>query len=219
MSKLTDLADTESDTSAEALSALTELRKQAARKARIEANAAELEWKRMEASKDEAHIYTFLGPVDLESTQVCIDSIGQWHREDPDRPIEIVFNSPGGGVMDGLALFDYIHEIREKGTRIDTVVLGSAASMAGVLLQAGEKRILGKHAYMMIHEVSAGAIGSMSKLEDATAFLKQLQGRLLTILASRSNLTEDEIKEKWERKDWWLSAEEALELGFADEIR
>ena len=216
MSNPVDLADAEG-TAVDP--ELQNLRAQLARKARIEANAAELEWKRMEASKDEAHIYTFLGPVNLESTQVCIDSLGQWHRENPDRPIELVFNSPGGGVMDGLALFDYIHEIRNAGTRVDTVVLGLAASMAAVLLQAGERRVLGRHAYTMIHEISSTAIGSMSELKDTTKFTEQLQDRLLDILAERATISRDEIQEKWERKDWWLSSEEAVELGFADEIR
>lgn len=210
---------TNEDTDAPESDALERLRIAVARKSEIEADAAEVEWRRMEASKDEARIYTFTGPITLDSTQYCIDHLGQWHREDPARPIQIVFNSPGGGVMDGLALYDYIHEIRSQGTRVDTVVLGFAASMAAVLLQAGEERIVGRHAYTMIHEVSSQAIGSMSELEDATKFTKQLQGRLLDILADRSTLSRDEIETKWARRDWWISSEEAVELGFADTIR
>lgn len=199
--------------------ALDRLRHELARKARIEADAAELEWKRMEASKDEAHLYSFLDPVMMESTQLCMDTVGQWYREDPERPIEIVLNSPGGAVMHGLALVDFIHELRDNGAEINVCVLGMAASMAAVILQAADNRIMGKHAYLMIHEVSSAAIGSMSEIKDTAAFTERLQDRILDLFASRANLNRDEIKQKWERKDWWMDATEAVEAGFADEVR
>lgn len=210
-----DVADNET-TPTDSLDAL---RRELARKAHIEANAAELEWKRMEASKDEAHIYSFLDPVMLESTSLCMDTIGQWFRENPHRPIEIVLNSPGGAVMHGLALVDYIHELRSAGATINVVVLGMAASMAAVILQAAEKRIMGKHAYLMIHEVSSAAIGTMSEIKDTAAFTERLQDRILDLFAERASISRDEIKEKWERKDWWMDATEAVAAGFADEVR
>lgn len=199
--------------------ALRRLRDALGRKAEIEAKAAELEWKRMEASKDEAHIYSFLDPVMLESTQLCMDTVGQWFRENPDRPIEIILNSPGGAVMHGLALVDYLHELRDKGATINIVVLGMAASMAAVLLQAAEHRVIGRHAYIMIHEISSAAIGSMSEIKDTAAFTERLQDRILDLLAERSTMERNEIKDRWERKDWWMDATEAVEAGFADEVR
>jgi ATP-dependent Clp endopeptidase proteolytic subunit ClpP len=215
MSNAIDIADDEKQPSI----SLDNLRHQLARKATIEADAAEQEWKRMQASKDEAHIYSFLDPVVLESTQNCMDVIGQWYREDPERPIEIVLNSPGGAVIHGLALVDFITELRAQGAHIDIVILGMAASMAAVIAQAAERRIMGKHAYMMIHEVSSAAIGSMSEIQDTAKFTERLQDRILDLFASRANVSRDEIKEKWERKDWWMDANEAVTAGFADEVR
>lgn len=200
--------------------ALASLRKALAKKTKYEAKAVAAEWKRMEASKDEARIYSFIGPVGVASVQLCMDTIGQWAREDAKRPIRIVFNSPGGSVMDGLALYDYIQEIKDTyGTTIDTVALGTAASMAAVLLQAGDKRVIGKHAYLMVHEVSGESIGSMSEIQDQAKFTERLQNQLLDILAERTKLPRKEIKDKWERKEWWIDATEALELGFCDEIQ
>jgi ATP-dependent Clp protease protease subunit len=94
-----------------------------------------------------------------------------------------------------------------------------AASMGGILLQAGSHRVLAPNAYMLIHEVSSLAWGGASELEDEVAFVKRLQDRILDILAERSTMTRQQIARKWKRKDWWLDAPEALRLGFVDEIR
>lgn len=188
-------------------------------KAEIEAEACRDELHRMKHSKDEARIYSFTSSVGRDSSEYCMNTLGQWFRENPDKPIEIVFNSPGGSVIDGLALFDYIKELQSNGAEINTVSLGYAASMAGVLLQAGERRTMGQHAFLMIHEVSSGAIGNINKLEDEVAFCKRIQDQLLDILAERATISKTSIKRKWKRQDWWLDANEALELGFCDAIR
>jgi ATP-dependent protease ClpP protease subunit len=90
--------------------------------------------------------------------------------------------------------------------------------MGGILLQAGDERVIGKNAHLMIHEISAGAVGKLSEIEDEAKFCAMLSDRLVDILAERSTLTPTQIKRRWKRKDWWLSAEEAVELGFADRI-
>jgi ATP-dependent protease ClpP protease subunit len=71
---------------------------------------------------------------------------------------------------------------------------------------------------MLIHEISSIGIGKMSELEDEIKFLKRLQERCLEILADRSNLSKQQIKTRWTRKDWWLDAEETVKYGFADRI-
>lgn len=151
--------------------------------------------------------------------QECIEDLGTWRRQDPKQPIKIIFNSPGGSVFEGLALYDYIQETRESGTRVDTMALGMAASMGGVLLQAGETRTMSRHSYLLIHEVSAGAMGNVSELEDELKFTKRLQDRLLSILSERASMTKQQIARKWKKTDWWLDAQEALALGFCDEVK
>lgn len=189
------------------------------RRTRLQADELEEQARFRAASEYHNRIYTFDGPVQRGSVADCIGQLGLWRRQDPAQPIQIVFNSPGGSVFDGLALYDFIQELRGSGTRVDTMALGMAASMGGVLLQAGEERVMSRHSYLLIHEVSSGAIGSMSELEDEVKFSKRLQNRLLDILAERSTLSADQIARKWKRKDWWLDAHEAHELGFCDEVR
>lgn len=171
------------------------------------------------AKAEENRIYTFYGAVSSGSVGPALKALGEWHRRAPHEPIEIIFNSPGGSVLDGLALYDYIHELRHRGTPINTVTMGMAASMGGILLQAGEKRIASKNALILIHEVSMGAGGKMSEIEDELAFGKKLQQKCLDILAERSTMTARQINTKWQKKDWWLDANEALKLGFVDEVR
>jgi ATP-dependent Clp endopeptidase proteolytic subunit ClpP len=171
------------------------------------------------ANATEHRILTFYGEVGAESVARALTELGIWARRDPGLPIKVIFNSPGGSVFDGLALFDYLRELQADGHHITTVGLGMAASMGGVLLQAGQHRVMGRNAYMLIHEVSSLAWGNASELEDEVAFTKRLQDRLLDILAERSTLSKAQIARRWKRRDWWLSAQEALDLGFIDEIR
>lgn len=179
------------------------------------ATVRESDWK---AAAYQHHIYNFFGPIDRAKAADCLETMAFWARRDPGCEITIVWNSPGGSVIDGLALYDELLALREDGHFITTVARGMAASMGAVLLQAGNRRIIGKNAHMLIHEISYGAMGSFGEVQDEVAFAKQLQDKLLDILAERSTLSKQRIKNRWERRDWWLGADEVLKNGFADEI-
>ena len=170
------------------------------------------------ADASEAHVYTFYAPVEAESVAACIAELGQWSRREPGSPITVIFNSPGGSVLDGLALFDYLRRLRSTGHHVTTVAIGRAASMGAVLLQAGDHRVIGGNAFLLIHEVSHSSAGKVSELEDGVEFTRKLQKRLQSILADRSTLTEAQIARRWVRKEWWLDADEAVALGFADSV-
>lgn len=165
-----------------------------------------------------ANVYTFYSSVDAETVQQCMAELGTWSRRGPGSEITVIFNSPGGSVLDGLALFDYLQQLRSVGHSVKTMALGRAASMGAVLLQAGSHRVIGRNAFLLIHEVSHQSVGKVSEMEDSVGFTKRLQQRLLAILSERSNLTEREIQRKWARKEWWVDAEEAVALGLADEL-
>jgi ATP-dependent Clp protease protease subunit len=199
--------------------AKTKREKEETRSLRFEADAQAHMAELRRASEYEHRIYTFDSAVSDRSVAAAIGDIGLWVRRNPKKPIEIVFNSPGGGVFAGLALYDFLQEIREAGTKVDTFALGMAASMGGILLQAGEKRIMSRHAYMLIHEVSSGAFGNISEMEDELKFSKRLQDRLLGILAERSSFSKAQIARRWKKKDWWLDSDECLKHGFVDEVR
>ena len=142
----------------------------------------------------------------------------QWHREKPEHDIDIVFSSPGGSIIDGFELFDFIQELRNT-HKITTGSLGMAASMAGILLQAGTHRWIGHQSWMMIHRAAFGAIGKKYELEDEVKLVKRIEERCIDIFVSRSKLSKQKIKRNWDRKDWWIDADECLESGLVDEIR
>lgn len=202
-----------------------ELKEANIRKALAEAEVAELEAaeKRREdadhrASANQARIYPFVGTVSHASVQSCIATLGAWSRRDPGADITIVFNSPGGDVFDGLALFDYIRELSAKGHHMTTAARGMAASMGGILLQAGDTRLMGANAYLMIHEVATLGIGKVSDIEDELELCRRLQKRLLGILAERSKFSVKQIEAKWKKTDWWLDCTQTVENGFADAV-
>lgn len=182
------------------------------------------------ASNKYHHKYNFTVGIDGPSCQALMDTMEIWSRNDPGCDMEIVFSSPGGSVIDGMALFDFIMSMRAKGHKVTTGAIGYAASQAGILLQAGEVRWIGKEAYILVHEVTFGAGGKMGEVEDEVKFVKKIQNRVLDIYSKRCQeagkngtakkpLTKAEIARRWERKDWWIESDEGLLWGFVDEIR
>jgi len=172
-----------------------------------------------ELAADEYHFtYTFNSQVNETSVRSCISQLSIWSRTVPGCPMEIIFNSPGGEIISGMTLFDYIQVLRRAGHHVTTVSLGMAASMAGILLQAGSTRVMGREAWLLIHEASFGAGGKIGEVEDTVKWVKAIQKRILKIFASRSKMTERQIATRWKRTDWWIDSDEALKLGFIDAI-
>lgn len=175
-----------------------------------------------ELAKDEHHrVYRFIGAVNAASVAGCASRLAEWSRIDPGCDMEIVFTSPGGSVIDGFVLFDFVRSLSAAGHRITVGVLGMAASMAGILLQMGDHRWVGSQGWVMIHRAAFGASGKTFEIEDEVEWVRRVEQRIIAIFVERSEgrLTAAKIKRNWDRKDWWLTAEEALELGVVDEIR
>ncbi len=175
-------------------------------------------------SNDEAEalkngIYILDTDVNSASVRDAIADLDHLSRRaGPDQAIRLILNSPGGSVFHGMALYDFLQELRLRGHELTTVGLGWSASMAGILLMAGDKRVMGANSWLMIHEPSSMGVGKVSEIQDEAKFLRRVADRSLKILAERSTMTEKQIATKWDRKDWWLDADEALSLGFIDEI-
>ncbi len=163
-------------------------------------------------------LYVFDDPVNATSVRACISQLTVWMRNNPKQDVEIVFNSPGGDIVEGMALFDFIQLVRGKGHHVTTTALGMAASMAGILLQAGTKRVMGKEAWVLLHEASFGTAGKIGDVEDKVEWVKRIMKRIRKIFATRSKLTEGQISRRWKRKDWWLSSDDCLKLGLVDEV-
>jgi len=168
---------------------------------------------------DRNYLYRFNEKISSESVKRCMQTLTEWSRLDPECAIEIIFSSPGGSIIDGFELFDFLQDLRYQGHHMTTGTLGYAASMAGVLLQAGDVRWVGQQAWVMIHRAAFGAWGKTYEIEDEVKFIQRIEERILGIFTSRSNLSKTKIKRNWDRKDWWISADEAMEMGLVDEIR
>ena len=190
-----------------------------AKTAVIEAEREQENRKRELAKNQFHHVYQFTGPVGETSVQGCIDRLTQWSRLDPKCGMEIVFRSPGGDVITGMALWDFLQSLRADGHELTTVAMGMAASMAGVLLQAGDHRIIGRESYLLIHEVSFSAAGSFGEMEDRAKWVEMMQDRIAAILSDRSTLSKTVLKRKWKRRDWWMDSDAALKYQFVDEVR
>lgn len=173
----------------------------------------------------ENRVYRFNQSVGDQSVDQAIDKLNTWDRLDPDCDITIYFNSPGGQVVPGMALFDEIRSLTAT-HKITTIARGYAASMAAILLQAGTHRVVGPEAWLLLHQGSMGAIGSMGEVEDTVAWGKALGRRILDIFYTRSQqsdapnkLSRKQIETRMNRKDWWIDSDTALKHGLVDEIR
>jgi ATP-dependent Clp endopeptidase proteolytic subunit ClpP len=162
--------------------------------------------------------YTFYAGVNSESCRTAIAEMNKLSRLNPGKPLTITLMSPGGSVLDGLALYDHIRDLSKRGHKMTVVVRGMAASMGGILLSAGDVRVIGRESLVLIHEVGMGAFGKIGEITDQVNFGRKLWVKLAHILAARSTMTADEIMQKAHKYDWWLDADEAIKFGFADRI-
>lgn len=175
-----------------------------------------------EAAGDAHGRFILVGPIMEDSVFTFIGIAENWSKRNPGKDMEILLNSPGGSVTDGLALIDYIILLRKRGHHVRIVGTGMVASMAGALLQAADERVLTSRSYFGMHEVSSyiggGGMTSTTMAEDQIKFTKQLQARVEKMLTDRSKLTAAKLKTMWKRKDIWCDANKALELELIDRI-
>lgn len=163
-------------------------------------------------------VYDFTSSVSGSSVNNCIQTLSQWSRIDPGCDITVTFTSPGGYVIDGLGLYDFLRELSSRGHRVTTKAVGYAASMAGVLMQAGDHRVISSRSWFHLHEVQSTNMGSTTEREEQEKFTKRLEDAILDIFDARSKLTKAQIKTRWKKNNVWLSAEQAHEFGFVDEV-
>ena len=135
---------------------------------------------------------------------------------DKTKDIQIYINSPGGSVYAGLGIYDTMQFINPD---VATICTGIAASMAAVLLCAGQdgKRSGLPHSRVMIHQPLGGAQGQASDIEITAREILKLKKELYEIIAKHSNQSYDKVYEDSDR-DYWMKALEAKEYGMIDEV-
>lgn len=159
--------------------------------------------------KDNAKAYRLSDPDDLESDIV-----------EETKPVKMIVSTMGGSAPEMFAVYDMMRHLRET-CDLETLGLGKVMSAGVLLLAAGTKgkRKIGQNCRVMLHSVMGGYQGTLTHMENEIAEVRWMQDRYIKCLEAETNMCEREIKRMFKKHmDVYLSAEEAVEFGIADEI-
>ena len=156
------------------------------------------------------------GEVEDDMANLVIAQLLFLQNENADADISVYINSPGGVITAGMAIYDTMQFV---GCTVRTYCLGQAASMAAVLLAAGTKgsRFVLPNSRILIHQPIGGARGPATDIGIQAAEILRLRQRLNQILADHTGQPLERIEKDVDR-DRFLSSEEAVDYGLADEI-
>jgi len=159
----------------------------------------------------------FLGTtINDEIANLIIAQMLYLESEDPDKEIFFYLNSPGGLVSAGLAIYDTMRYIKPP---VSTVCMGQSASMAAILLSAGEKgrRFALPHARILIHQPLGGFQGQATDIGIQAREILRLKEELNRILSEMTDQPIEKIEKDTDR-DYYMSSEEARSYGIIDEV-
>ncbi|MDD4357623.1 MAG: ATP-dependent Clp endopeptidase proteolytic subunit ClpP [Smithellaceae bacterium] len=159
----------------------------------------------------------FLGTaIDDNVANVVVAQMLYLEAEDPDKEIFFYLNSPGGHVSSGMAIYDTMQYIKPP---ISTVCMGQAASMAAILLAAGEKgkRFALPHARILIHQPLGGFQGQATDIDIQAREILRLKDELNRILSELTSQQLEKVMNDTER-DYFMTSAQAKEYGLIDEI-
>ena len=159
----------------------------------------------------------FVGtPIDDDIANLVIAQMLFLESEDPDKDIHLYINSPGGVVTSGLAIYDTLQYIRPK---VATLCMGQAASIAALLLAAGEKgkRFALPHSRILIHQPMGGFQGQASDVDIQAREILRLRGELNQILVRHTHQPIERIEADTDR-DFYMNGLQAKEYGIIDEV-
>lgn len=174
--------------------------------------------------KDRLHVFS--QPINQKSVQELIKAIAETNAVDDDKsghfkkykrkPIQIIFNTNGGSVYEGLGL---ISAIQWSKTPVHVTVMGRAMSMGLFILMAADKRMISSYSTLMYHQITTA---SWDKIEGLKATLKEserLEKVCENLLFKRSEITPEHLKPyKQQKKEWYITPKEALKLGLVDKV-
>ena len=129
--------------------------------------------------------------------------------------IDVRINSYGGDVMSGIAIFN---ALRNSKADITIYIDGVAASIASVIAACGKPVMMSRYAMLMLHNVSGGAYGTAKEIESYADIMRNIEKTLIDIYSEKTGMAKEEISAYFDGNDHWLSADEALRLGFIDGV-
>jgi len=159
----------------------------------------------------------FLGSaIDDQVANAVVAQLLFLETDNPDADINLYINSPGGSVTAGMAIFDTMNYIK---CPVRTVCVGMAASMGAFLLMAGEKgkRLALPNSEVMIHQPSGGASGQATDVTIHAEWLLRTKNKMNGLMAQMTGQPLEKIAHDVER-DYFMTAQEALDYGIIDEI-
>lgn len=156
------------------------------------------------------------GEVNDDVADIIIAQLFYLESEDPEKDIYFYINSPGGVVTAGLAIYDIMQHVS---CDVATICLGQAASMGAVLIAAGakEKRMALPNARVMIHQPLGGAQGQATDMEIQVREVSRIKKRLNEVLSFHTGKPLEVIEKDTDR-DFFLSADEAVDYGLIDKV-
>ena len=178
------------------------------------------------APEPDLRVIGLVGDIQEEKLAEIIHAflyMNEMNKESPDedkKDIEFYLSTYGGSADDMFALYD-IMKLVQKTTDISTIGMGKVMSAGVLLLASGTpgKRKMGKNCRVMIHSVMGGNHGSLHNLVNEMEAIQDLQEMYINCLVEETKMTKSQLKNMLERKvNVYLSAEEAIEYGIADEI-
>ncbi|MBW1839160.1 MAG: ATP-dependent Clp endopeptidase proteolytic subunit ClpP [Deltaproteobacteria bacterium] len=156
------------------------------------------------------------GVIDDDTANIVVAQLLFLESEDPDKDIHLYLNSAGGVVTAGLAIYDTMLYIKPN---VSTLCMGQAASMAALLLAAGErgKRFALPHSRILLHQPLGGFQGQASDIDIHAREILRMREELNAILAKHTSQSLERIREDTDR-DFFMSGEQAKEYGIIDEV-
>ena len=154
--------------------------------------------------------------IDDNLANIVIAQLLFLESEDPDKDIHLYLNSAGGIVTAGLAIYDTIQYIKPN---VSTLCMGQAASMAAVLLAAGEKgkRYALPHSRILLHQPLGGFQGQASDIDIHAREILRMREELDSILVKHTKQSQERIRKDTDR-DFFMSGEQAMEYGIIDRV-
>ncbi len=159
----------------------------------------------------------FLGtPIDDTVANLIMAQLLHLESEDPEKDIYVYINSPGGSITSLFAIYDTMKYIKPD---VATVCMGLAASAGAVILAGGTpgKRYSLPHARIMLHQPAGGAEGTSKDIEIQAKLITDMRHQINGLLAEFTKKDIDQISVDTDR-DFWMTAQEALDYGIVDEV-
>ena len=156
------------------------------------------------------------GEIDDDTANLVVAQLLFLEMENPDSDISLYINSPGGSVTAGMAIFDTMNYIKHD---VRNVCIGMAASMGAFLMMAGKKgkRLALPNSEIMIHQPLGGAQGQATDVAIRAEWLMKTKEKMTRMMSEMTGQDIERVKQDVER-DYFMSAEEALQYGIIDEI-